>query len=675
MSNLITALAVCLITACSIASEPGTANSATQASYRAHMAAATLSYQHREPDEARKWLMGAPVAHRGWEWRLLDNLLDQSTHVLNDFKSEFLSISLQPGGTLAAASMSNGTIALWDTKTRAKREELPGHPGGTFCVRFSPDGSRIASAGADRIARIWDPATGKILREFAEHKFPVTSVAFTADGSRVFTSAYFTDASTPIEGRVHRWRVDTGEIEQTYRGGVKPLSSLALSPDGKLIAAGSWDSCVFIWNVDSAGEPRKLGGKPGPLQNIHINAVAFSPDGSLLAAGSDDKWARVYRVSDGAELVTLRDHAANVNAVGFSGDGKTLATGGDDSAIRLWNVSDWSAKATLCGHASAVRTIGWTPDSKLIYSGSLDRTIRQWDATFPGYGGLRTHYGKNNYAAKFSPDGTLLSCASSDGTIGLIDAATGREAARWETDHSKEVCTSAISPDGKAIASCSWDGRVRIFDLKTHALITELTAPAGIALITWHPDGKRIAAALRDKTAVLFTIADKKIVQTFSGHERAVNSVAFSADGSRLATASGDTTVRVWNTDSGAAITTIKGHTSHIESAVFTPDGASIVSGSADGTVRLWNAATGAQIRQLLGSDDPIHRVAVSPDGRRIAAGGTNLYIFDPGIEGPVMRSSPSIETIWHLDWSPEGERLAIAGWSGSIIIYSTAKK
>lgn len=639
-------------------------------SYRAHLAAASLSFRLGEPAEARRWLDAAPDDHRGWEWSCLETLLDQSRVMAGALPSGALSIAVQQNGSLAALALASGPIVLWDTKSNKSALELPGHPGGAFDVCFSPNGALLASSGVDRIARVWDAADGRLLVEFKEHKFPVTSVVFSTDGTRVFSAAYFVDKSTPIEGRVHMWRVDTGEIERTFVGGAKPLSSLALSEDGKQLAAGSWDSCAFVWSVERGGEPTQFGGKPGPMENLRINSVAISPDGALLAAGSDEKWAKVYRIADGAEIATLHGDNADVNAVLFSPDGATLATGGDDGSIRLWRSGDWSERATLCGHTLGVRALAWSRVSNTLFSTGMDRSLRAWDPEFRAYGGLRAAYGSNNYAARFSPDGSMLSCASSDGTIGLVDAATGEETARWKAHPDGEACTSAISPDGARIASCSWDKTVRVFDLRSHAEVATIRLPAGAAFMAWHPDGEIIAAALQDKTAVLVDVIDQSVVATCSGHTGAVTSVAFDSDGSRLVTGARDFASRVWRTQSGECIATISGHAGTIESAVCIADGRRIVTGSHDGSVRLWDAHTGELVRTLLASDDAIYRVAVSPNGDRIAAAGKHLYILAPDVEGPMLRTSPFEETIWHVDWSPDGRRLSVASWDGSIVVF-----
>jgi len=670
-----------------VAAMPGTASVAQApdgASYRAHLAAAEASMRLSEPAEARRWLDGAPVAARGWEWRHLDELLDQSMVVVPDLESVVMSLDLSPDGTLIAAALAGGEIVLLERETGVVRTRLAGHAGGTFCARFNTDGTRLASGGSDRVARVWDIRNGAPPVEFKEHKFPVTAVAWTADGSRIFSSAYYVDQTTPIEGRVHLWASATGELLRTYRGGVKPLSSLALAPDESRIAAGSWDSCVFVWAVDGPeGEaPVQLGGKPGPLQVVRINAVTISPDGALLAAGSGDEWTKVYRLDDATEVATITDVGANFGAAAFSPDGATLALGGDNGAVTLWRTSDWTRRATLAGHTQSVRALRWNDQGTALYSGGVDRSVRAWDPAFNAYGGVRGRYGGNNYSVAFSRDGALLACSSSDGSIGAVDSRTGAESLRFKTNHQKEVCTSAISPDGRSIASCSWDQTLRVHDLATKNEIVKVDLPAGAAYLAWSPDGTRIALALRDRTAVVVKVDDWSIERTLTGHGGAVNTVAWNADGTRLLTGGADAAARVWSAADGECVAIMKsgrespaGHMGSIESAVFVPGTEWVATASHDGSARLWDARSGEHVRLLMTSSDALYRIAASPDGERLAAGGKFLYLLDPASNDALVRERPLRDTIWHLDWSPDGSRLAIGSWNGEIVVFGAPER
>jgi WD40 repeat protein len=110
-----------------------------------------------------------------------------------------------------------------------------------------------------------------------------------------------------------------------------------------------------------------------------VRSVAFSPDGRLLASGSYDDTIKLWEVASGREVRTLSGHTSDVNSVAFSPDGRLLASGSDDRTIKLWDVASGSLVRTLSGHNGRVFSVAFSPDGRLLASGSADWTIKLWD--------------------------------------------------------------------------------------------------------------------------------------------------------------------------------------------------------------------------------------------------------------------------------------------------------
>ena len=146
------------------------------------------------------------------------------------------------------------------------------------------------------------------------------------------------------------------------------------SPDGSLLASGSWNNTIRLWDAETGAHLQTLEGHRGS-----VSSVVFSPDGNLLASGSRDNTIRLWDAETGAHLQTLEGHRGSVNSVVFSPDGSLLASGSWNNTIRLWDAETGSHKRTLRGHWHGVLSVAFSPDGQMLASGSSDKTIRLWE--------------------------------------------------------------------------------------------------------------------------------------------------------------------------------------------------------------------------------------------------------------------------------------------------------
>ena len=274
------------------------------------------------------------------------------------------------------------------------------------------------------------------------------------------------------------------------------------------------------------------------------------------------------------------------------------------------------------GHTDEVNSVTYSPDEKHIASGSSDTTIRIWDAsTGRLVHTLTGHRGPVNSVA-YSPDGKTIVSGSRDKDVRIWDAQKG-ELLHTLKGHTDSVASVAYSPDGKRVASGSDDDTIRIGDALTGAHIDTLKGHTNSATsVTYSPDGAYIASGLWDKTIGIWdTATGDHLLPSLRGHTGWVRSVAYSHDGSRITSGSFDHTVRIWDAQSKATQHTLLGHTEAVESVTFSPDDKQIASGSWDNTIRLWDVGTGSLLHTLHGHTGPVSSVAYNNDGRTIVSG------------------------------------------------------
>ncbi|KAJ6176749.1 hypothetical protein N7485_003663 [Penicillium canescens] len=455
-----------------------------------------------------------------------------------------------------------------------------------------------------QVEATWSPH----LQTLTGHLDSVYSVAFCSDRSML--------ASGSSDETIKLWNVKTGKELQTLTGHTSWVSSMAFSSDGSILASGSYDHTIKLWDVKTSKELQTL---MGHLE--WVSSVAFSSNGSTLASGSRDNTIKLWDLKTGKVLQTLTGHLDAVYSVAFSSNGSTLASGSHDSTIKLWDVKAGKALQTLTGHLDAVYSVAFSSNGSTLASGSSDETIKLWDVKTGKE--LQTLTGHTRWVSSvaFSSNGSTLASGSHDSTIKLWDVKTGKEL-QTLTGHSNLVDSVAFSSDGTTLASGSSDNSIKLWDVKT---IREVQTLMGhlqwVSSVAFSSNGSTLASGSHDNTIKLWDVKTGKALQTLTGHLDAVYSVAFSSDGSMLASGSGDKTINLWDVKTGKELQTLPGHLDLVSSMAFSSDGLSLASGSGDDTIKLWDVKTSKELQTLTGHTRPVSSVAFSSNGLSLASG------------------------------------------------------
>ena len=280
-----------------------------------------------------------------------------------------------------------------------------------------------------------------------------------------------------------------------------------------------------------------------------VSYVAFSQDSKLLASGSGDGTVKVWDVAKLKEVTTLKEHTYSVLSVAFSPNGIYLASGSLDNTIKVWGTAKLKEVTTLEGHTRAVWSVAFSPNNRYIASGSGDGTVKVWDiAELKEITTLKEHT-YSVLSVAFGQDSKLLASGSGDGTVKVWDVAKLKEVTTLK-EHTYSVLSVAFSPNGIYLASGSLDNTIKVWGT---AKLKEVTTLEGHTRAVWSvafsPNNRYIASGSGDGTVKVWDIAELKEITTLKGHSDTVRGVAFSPDGKYIASASDDKTIRIWSID------------------------------------------------------------------------------------------------------------------------------
>ena len=309
-------------------------------------------------DPVVHWIRVQVVDSEGNIARVKFLLAEVSPHqiaTLEGHTDGVVAVSFSPDGSLLASGSSDGTILLWDMRSRERVATL-GHTDGVVAVSFSPDGSLLASGSSDGTILLWDMRSRERVA--------------TGWGRRRHGSL-LASGSWKLWDMRSRERVATFGVAILERH-TDGVAAVSFSPDGALLASGLGDRTVLLWDVATREQVATLG------HRLWVNAVSFSPDGTLLASGLWHRTVLLWDVATREQVATLEGHTNVVYSVSFSPDGALLATGGWDGMVILWDVLT-REKIIAFGHTDAIRSVSFSPDGTTLAAGGQDGTILLWN--------------------------------------------------------------------------------------------------------------------------------------------------------------------------------------------------------------------------------------------------------------------------------------------------------
>ncbi len=326
----------------------------------------------------------------GWERRVITGHIDRIGN-----------IAFSPDGNMLVSVGRDKVLRLWDVNTGTKQHTFVGHTDYIDSVAFSPDGKTIASGSKDGTLRLWDVDTGTERHTLINMLGEVDHVAFTPDSKTVMCVMLTGDYNPSIRLRssiIYLFDVETGaelhrivaynapppaysyEPEFHPTEHTEPVTRIALSPHGNIIASSSYDKTIRLWHVQTGEHLRVFAELMGTGYYI-----AFSPNGDLLAFDIQHNNIHLWDVQTGKHLRIFTGRTDDdLDYLTLSADGSMLASVvAEDETIFLFDVQSGMKMRTLPGHKGGTYNVAFSADGSTLASSSGDGTIFLWDLNAP----------------------------------------------------------------------------------------------------------------------------------------------------------------------------------------------------------------------------------------------------------------------------------------------------
>jgi WD40 repeat protein len=493
-------------------------------------------------------------------------------HVFEDHPDWIRGVAVDASGTMAATASRDGSIRVWNLEKREVMREWRAERHRIDSVSMSRDG-RILATGENEIC-LWEVATGKLIDRVpgsghfgltpagthlvyqawgeigtceigSPAKKQLLDCGVQGLGPMAFSEAhcFVSRGSKGQVSSISRLEVNTLKIDKTYEESPLLTSMVAVTPDGRLMAAGGASETIAVWDVDSGKLLTDVGG-----HRDKVLAVKWDREGRTVHSVSQDHRLAKWNSRTG-KLTRILEPVGGFWGSAISGDGVVAGEGDNKGALRLFNHDETRFLGRLDKALDHLTCIAWSPSGSRIACGTIDGVVKVWRVTSQEpLLSFASADGRSAQAVCFSHDEATIVAGFDSGIVQAVSIESGMALGSTHLGPKKEISSIACSPDGQlAVVGAAGLTGVIAIDADSWVRAREFPLDEAILSVTFARDGRMLLGGTRSGRIVGWEVATHVRVLDSKVHDGPVDSMDLSPDGRFIATGGRDTQVGIWS--------------------------------------------------------------------------------------------------------------------------------
>ena len=508
-------------------------------------------------------------------------------------------IAFLPDGKRIVAATPSGTVIVWDMQTKKRQVVQDGLEGYARSIAISPEKELVILASQTGKVLFLDFNTWTQKAEFQAHTSGINGMVVSPDGRGVL-------ATVSEDYMAYWWDIDTQTLLQSFDHDLDWIVSAAFTANGYGFATGTSSGAIRNWAIYDLDMPlNRFWG-----HDAAINAIEFSPDMRLLASGSDDTTLKIWDFSDVDESTSILRHASSVNDIEWSSDGKILYASSGNT-VRAWNTE---AMTMIPRYSSSPQRNhnAYSPDGSQLAIVGME-VMSVYDLSTNTYQEFISDVEKMHNGVRYTSDGQSLVFGSDCGEVYLWDVANWSLLRTYTGPEETVTIDVTVSPDNRYVVAGDMFGNLVVWDFETTEIVFLASNQGAVMSLSFSPDSQLLLQSSSDGMAHLWNTQTWEEIWN-RPVAPGVNEISFSPDGRYFVIADSEPSLSLWDVATLTHIHNFVGHIKGVQTVAFGPNSNLILSGDEGSTARLWDVETGEELRRIVISSG--NDVLIAPDGK-----------------------------------------------------------